>query len=269
MPSASPLVGPYPIDEDALRKLKCLHDDGVIDADEFKRRKAEALGLAVTTASTGALSRLPEDVLRKCLEYLVVTQDDIATGFLENMRKTRREARDLSREEEINIDDIDDAIADHARCVRNLLRAGTIGAKKIASSILLIPKCYPPHVLVVKNSFGALLACKDFKRLFWKLSSPELDDRALELKWRSLVTEFEEMLKEIDDLDHADFWDLGHDMSSYFSRLEGAHLSIIDLMLAVDGLDFSYVDEIAAYDFLRLQKRNDSDSSDDDSDDSA
>ena len=43
--SASLLVGPYPIDEDALRRLKRSHDDGVIDAHEFKRRKAEALGL--------------------------------------------------------------------------------------------------------------------------------------------------------------------------------------------------------------------------------
>jgi hypothetical protein len=43
--STSPLVGPYPIDEDALRRLKRLHDDGAIDAHEFKRRKAEALGL--------------------------------------------------------------------------------------------------------------------------------------------------------------------------------------------------------------------------------
>ena len=43
--SASHLVGPYPIDEDALRRLKRSHDDGVIDAHEFKRRKAEALGL--------------------------------------------------------------------------------------------------------------------------------------------------------------------------------------------------------------------------------
>ena len=43
--SASPLVGPYPIDEDALRRLKRSHDGGVIDAREFKRRKAEALGL--------------------------------------------------------------------------------------------------------------------------------------------------------------------------------------------------------------------------------
>ena len=55
-------------------------------------------------------------------------------------------------------------------------------------------------MLVVKNSFGALLACKDFKRLFWKLSSPELDDRALELKWRSWVKEFEEMLPSYRDI---------------------------------------------------------------------
>ena len=77
------------------------------------------------------------------------------------------------------------------------------------------------------------------------------------------------MLNGIDKMDRADFWDLGHDMSSFFSRLEGAHLSIIDLMLALDGLDFSYVDEIAAYDFSKYYQRDDSDSSDDDSDDSA
>ena len=266
-PSASALMGSYPIDEDALRRWKRLHDDGVIDDDEFKRRKAVALGLAVTTASTGALSRLPEDVLCNVLSFLVVTRDDIATRLLENMRKTRREARDLSREDEINIDDIDD----HARCVRNLLRAGTDGAKKIASSILFFRKCNRP-VLVAKSSFSVLLACKDFERLFCKLSSPDLrsrDDRAMELKWRSLVREFEEMLNGIDKMDRADFWDLGHDMSSFFSRLEGAHLSIIDLMLALDGLDFSYVDEIAAYDFSKYYQRDDSDSSDDDSDDSA
>lgn len=40
------LVGPYPIDEDALRKLKRLHDDGVIDDKEFQQSKAKALGLA-------------------------------------------------------------------------------------------------------------------------------------------------------------------------------------------------------------------------------
>ena len=52
---AAPLVGPYPIDEEALRKLKRLHDDGVIDDDEFKRGKLEALGLSEPTASLGAL----------------------------------------------------------------------------------------------------------------------------------------------------------------------------------------------------------------------
>ena len=42
---ASPLVGPYPIDEEALRKLKRLYDDGVIDDCTFKLRKAEASAL--------------------------------------------------------------------------------------------------------------------------------------------------------------------------------------------------------------------------------
>ena len=39
------LVGPYPIDEEALRKLKRLHDDGIIDDDEFRQGKAKALGI--------------------------------------------------------------------------------------------------------------------------------------------------------------------------------------------------------------------------------
>ena len=37
------LVGPYPIDEEALRKLKRLHDDGIIDDDEFRQGKAKAM----------------------------------------------------------------------------------------------------------------------------------------------------------------------------------------------------------------------------------
>ena len=36
--SASFLVGPYPIDEDALRRLKRLHDGGVIDDYTFTAR---------------------------------------------------------------------------------------------------------------------------------------------------------------------------------------------------------------------------------------
>ena len=82
MPSASALVGPYPIDEDALRKLKRLHDDGVIDDDEFKRGKLEALGLAEKIA----ISRLPEDMLQNVLSFLVLKQDGIAQRFLENVR---------------------------------------------------------------------------------------------------------------------------------------------------------------------------------------
>ena len=49
------LVGPYPIDEDALRKLKRSHD-GVIDDHTFKCRKAEVLGLAEPTAFADARS---------------------------------------------------------------------------------------------------------------------------------------------------------------------------------------------------------------------
>ena len=37
--------GPYPFDDDALRKLKRLHDDGVIDDYEFRQAKKKALGI--------------------------------------------------------------------------------------------------------------------------------------------------------------------------------------------------------------------------------
>ena len=56
--AAAALVGPYPIDEDALRKLKRLHDDGVIDDDEFKRGKLEALGLAEKIATAGTCYKM-------------------------------------------------------------------------------------------------------------------------------------------------------------------------------------------------------------------
>ena len=38
--SARDVSWPYPIDEEALRKLKRLHDDGIIDDDEFRQGKA-------------------------------------------------------------------------------------------------------------------------------------------------------------------------------------------------------------------------------------
>ena len=65
MPSASALVGPYPIDEDALRKLKRLHDESVIDDFTFKLRKAEALGLRKAVRIRLNLLRLPADMLSK------------------------------------------------------------------------------------------------------------------------------------------------------------------------------------------------------------
>ena len=73
--AAAALVGPYPIDEDALRKLKRLHDAGVVDDHTFRRRKAEALGLAEKNATAGALSRLPEEMLQNVLSFLVLKQD--------------------------------------------------------------------------------------------------------------------------------------------------------------------------------------------------
>ena len=74
-PSASPEVGPDPLDADTLRNLQRLLDDGEIDADEFERRKAEALGLAEKIATAGALSRLPEEMLQNVLSFLVLKQD--------------------------------------------------------------------------------------------------------------------------------------------------------------------------------------------------
>ena len=58
------LVGPYPIDEEALRKLKRLHDDGIIDDDEFRQGKAKALGI---TPNNGPPT--PNDQVGTCLLY--------------------------------------------------------------------------------------------------------------------------------------------------------------------------------------------------------
>ena len=56
--AAAALVGPYPIDEDALRKLKRLHDAGVIDEHTFKRTKAFFLGLRETIDLADARSMI-------------------------------------------------------------------------------------------------------------------------------------------------------------------------------------------------------------------
>ena len=64
-PSASPTTGPDRLDADELRNLRRLLDEREIDADEFERRK-EALGLEEANETLGALSRLPEEVLKTC-----------------------------------------------------------------------------------------------------------------------------------------------------------------------------------------------------------
>ena len=129
MPSASALVGPYPIDEGALRKLKRLHDDGVIDDDEFKRGKVEALGLAEKIASAGALSRLPEDMLQNVLSFLVLKQDGIAQRFLENVKEMQGGVFYLL---ESTDDDEDDENGDeHLSIALDMIRDGDVRAKKL------------------------------------------------------------------------------------------------------------------------------------------
>ena len=129
MPSASALVGPYPIDEGALRKLKRLYDDGVIDDDEFKRGKVEALGLAEKIASAGALSRLPEDMLQNVLSFLVLKQDGIAQRFLENVKEMQGGVFYLL---ESTDDDEDDENGDeHLSIALDMIRDGDVRAKKL------------------------------------------------------------------------------------------------------------------------------------------
>ena len=77
---ASPLVGPYPIDEEALRKLKRLHDDGVIDDYTFKLRKAELLGLRKAVRISLNLLRLPAEMLSKIASHAVVPALVVAAG---------------------------------------------------------------------------------------------------------------------------------------------------------------------------------------------
>ena len=78
-PSASALMGSYPIDEDALRKWKRLHDDGVIDDYTFRCMKAAALGLTRKAVRRTRLSllHLPADMLSKIASHAVVPRYSI------------------------------------------------------------------------------------------------------------------------------------------------------------------------------------------------
>ena len=132
-PSASPGVGPDPLDAHALRNLQRLLDDGEIDADEFERRKAEALGLAEEIATTGALSRLPEDMLQNVLSFLVLKQDGIAQRFLENVREMQREVVDLL--ESTDDDEYNENGDEHLSFALDLIRDGDVCAKKLREDI--------------------------------------------------------------------------------------------------------------------------------------
>ena len=96
---ASPLVGPYPIDEDALRRLKRLHDGGVIDDYTFRCRKAEALGLTRKAARTRlrlSLLHLPADVLSKIASHAVVPALVVAAGKDLEARTALRKGTDAA-----------------------------------------------------------------------------------------------------------------------------------------------------------------------------
>ena len=152
-PSASPEVGPDPLDADALRNLQRLLDDGEIDADEFERRKAEALGLAEKIATAGALSRLPEEMLQNVLSFLVLKQDGIAQRFLENVREMQREVFDLL--ESIEDDEDNEDGDEHLSFALDLIRDGDVRARKLLEDI---------------DSYQAWWSvCKDFGRIFRKM----------------------------------------------------------------------------------------------------
>ena len=238
-PSASALVGPYPIDEDALRKLKRLHDDGVIDDDEFKRGKVEALGLAVTTASSGALLRLPEDLLRNVLSFLVLKQEGIAQRFLENVREMQRGVFDLL--EEIEDDEDNEDGDEHLSSALDLIRDGDVCAKKLYEDI--------------QSSIALWPVCKDFACIFRKMypdlrldivNSCHRDDHqnsfssALNLKWRGWMDEYNRLWYDLDRLIDV-IYVICDDADRFRSELddwETPHRHVLALMAPFDGLDF-------------------------------
>ena len=155
-PSASPEVGPDPLDADALRNLQRLLDDGEIDADEFERRK-EALGLEETNESLGVLSRLPEEMLQNVLSFLVVKPNDLATGvdsLTVSIDRAGRYVMQLVDEKVANGNDDYDL-------PKMLDRSRSLQAEALA------------FVGQTKSWVVLLFVCREFHRLFISLTLPE------------------------------------------------------------------------------------------------
>ena len=234
-------MGPYPIDEDALRKLKRLHDDGVIDDDEFKRGKLEALGLAVTTAS-GALSRLPEDLLRNVLSFLVLKQEGIAQRFLENVREMQRGVFDCL--ESLDDDPVDDT-GTVARFAVELISDGDVSAKDLYKDI--------------KSCIALWPVCKDFARIFRKMypdlrldifycgraaNKQNTASSAVKLKWSRWMDEFNKLCYFLGELQER-IYSMNDAAENFRSELGEwqTHVWVLERMAPFDGLDFLFPHE--------------------------
>ena len=236
-PSAFPEVGPDPLDADTLRNLQRLLDDGEIDADEFERRKAEALGLAEKIATAGALSRLPEDMLQNVLSFLVLKQDGIAQRFLENVREMQREVFDLL---ESTDDDEDNENGDeHLSFALDLIRDGDVCAKKLYED--------------VQSSLAWWPVCKDFARIFRKMypdlrldifycgraaNKQNTASSAVKLKWSRWMDEFNKLTYFIDE-ELRQWNDIREE--SEFNWWETPHVHVLELMAAFDGLEDDFI----------------------------
>ena len=243
-PSASPEVGPDPLDADALRNLQRLLEDGEIDADEFERRKAEALGLAETIATAGALSRLPEDMLQNVLSFLVLKQDGIAQRFFENVREMQREVIDLL--EATDDDEDNDNGDEHLYFTGVLISNGDVCAKKLYEDI--------------ESSLAWWPVCKDFARIFRKMypdlrldlvSCRHRDDhqnspsRAVKLKWSRWMDEFNKLCYFLGELQERIYSmsDAAENFRSELGEWQTPHVWVLELMAPFDGLDFLFPHE--------------------------
>ena len=236
-PSASPEVGPDPLDADALRNLQRLLDDGEIDADEFERRKAEALGLAEKIATAGALSRLPEEMLQNVLSFLVLKQDGIAQRFLENVSQMQREVVDLL--ESTDDDEYNENGDEHLSFALDLIRHGDVCAKKLYEDI--------------ESSLAWWPVCKDFARIFRKMypdlrldifycgraaNKQNTASSAVKLKWSRWMDEFNKLTYFIDE-ELRQWNDIREE--SEFDWWETPHVHVLELMAAFDGLENDFI----------------------------